>query len=44
MLNAISKVILFYKVEKNYLPNDECVVICEIDNTRSKREITRVKC
>ena len=26
------------------MPNDDCVMICELDNTKSKREIKRVKC
>lgn len=35
---------LFVILEKNYLPNDECFVICEIDNSKSKRGLNRVKC
>lgn len=44
MLNVGFKVNLLKILEKNYLPNEDCVMICEVDNMKSQRDITSVKC
>lgn len=37
------KYILVY-VENFYLPDDDCIMICEADNTKCGLDITRIKC